>query len=210
MIAEAQTEGRGRAGCTGRSRPGSSIALSVLLRLPDLSGETGWSWRVRAVAQALEGFGLLPRIKWPNDVLLGGRKVAGVLPEAEFSGNQSSFVVLGIGVNAGSGSAPPDLSVDFPATSVEAAAGRWIDRADLIVRILGELGPWIGKLETASFLSAWERRLAFVGERVRVESGGRSLVGVLLGLAPDGAAKLRRMDGQEVTGGGGGQPAATG
>jgi biotin-[acetyl-CoA-carboxylase] ligase BirA-like protein len=133
-VAEEQTEGRGRLGRTWHSPPRVSILCSVLLtppiepaRLPELSVVAG-----RACAEAIERVtGLEPGIKLPNDVLVDGRKAAGILAEA-----RDGRVVVGIGVNVNvpSEELPPNL--DPPATSLQAALGRSVDRAELLVTLL--------------------------------------------------------------------------
>jgi len=126
-----QTEGRGRLGRAWEDEPGTSLLFSLLLtprvpaeRLPELT-----VLAAEAVAEAVEG-----RVKEPNDVLLGGRKVAGVLGEAS-----EGRVVLGIGVNANqtAGQLPPETG--FPATSLHLERGAPVDRAELLAAILAAL-----------------------------------------------------------------------
>jgi BirA family transcriptional regulator, biotin operon repressor / biotin---[acetyl-CoA-carboxylase] ligase len=133
-IAEEQTEGRGRLGRQWLSPPGMSILCSVLLeppvetqRLPELSLVAG-----EACAETIATVtGLEPAIKLPNDVLLDGRKVAGILAEA-----REGRVVLGIGINVNIPAAelPPDI--DRPATSLLVETGAEVDRAELLVELL--------------------------------------------------------------------------
>ena len=113
------------------------------------------------VAVALENLGLSPQIKWPNDVLLARRKVCGILAEAAWVGDQLQALVLGVGVNVASSSVPPDDQVIFPATCVEAAAGRAVDRLDLLREILRAIFEWRSRLAQPEFIDAWQSRLAF-------------------------------------------------
>jgi BirA family transcriptional regulator, biotin operon repressor / biotin---[acetyl-CoA-carboxylase] ligase len=136
-VADAQTEGRGRLGRRWLAPPGTSLLVSILLRpevdparLPELSLVAG-----RACAEAVaEVTGLEPEVKFPNDVLLGGRKVAGILAEAS-----EGRVVLGVGVNVTQqpGELPPDART--PATSLAIETGGAIDRGELLVALLERL-----------------------------------------------------------------------
>jgi BirA family transcriptional regulator, biotin operon repressor / biotin---[acetyl-CoA-carboxylase] ligase len=136
-VAEEQTEGRGRLGRTWVSPPGVSILCSVLLepsvethRLPELSVVAG-----QACAEAISHVtGLEPTIKLPNDVLLGARKVAGILAEA-----RDGQVVLGIGINVNVDPTELPQDVSTPATSLLGELGRPVDRAELLVSLLDSL-----------------------------------------------------------------------
>ncbi len=136
-VAEEQTEGRGRLGRTWVSPPGVSILCSVLLepavetaRLPELTVVAG-----EACAEAIARVtGLEPRIKLPNDVLLGERKVAGILAEA-----RDGRVVLGIGINVNVEPAELPQDVPKPATSLLGELGEPVDRAELLVTLLESL-----------------------------------------------------------------------
>lgn len=189
VVADQQTRGRGRGGARWETRAGAAIALSILLR--PAGGETlRWSGLgALAVLEGLRQEGLSARIKWPNDVLLGGRKVAGVLAEAAWEGDQLSSMVLGVGVNVGEGSVPAER-LAFPATHVEEHARRAIDRAGLTAAIVRSVASWAPKVSSAEFLRAWEKSLAYRGDLVRVDAAGEVLQGRLLGLGPNGEARL--------------------
>jgi BirA family transcriptional regulator, biotin operon repressor / biotin---[acetyl-CoA-carboxylase] ligase len=149
-LTEEQTEGRGRLGRSWLSPPGASLLFSVLLeppvetaRLPELTVVAG-----EACAQAIEDVtGIEPEIKLPNDVLIGGRKTAGILAEA-----RDGRVVLGIGVNVNV--TAPDLpqGIDPPATSLLLETGSEVDRVELLVEILDRLerayGDWVAATGT--------------------------------------------------------------
>jgi BirA family transcriptional regulator, biotin operon repressor / biotin---[acetyl-CoA-carboxylase] ligase len=136
-VAEEQTEGRGRLGRSWQAPPRTSVLVSVVLepavpprRLPELSLVAG-----DAVAAAIAGeTGLAPTIKHPNDVLVGGRKVAGILAESS-----DGRVVLGIGVNANQTDEQLPTETPTPPTSLRVATGRPVERAPLLARILVEL-----------------------------------------------------------------------
>jgi BirA family biotin operon repressor/biotin-[acetyl-CoA-carboxylase] ligase len=145
-------------------------------RLPTLSIAAGV-----AVADALESVGVETRLKWPNDVLAGGRKIAGVLLE-----RSADVVVLGIGINVTESSVPPDLAT--MATSVAARGGR-ADREALLSAVLDAVWHWRTRLEREGFepvRASWTERAAMVNQRVSVDG----TVGKALGLGDDGALLL--------------------
>jgi BirA family biotin operon repressor/biotin-[acetyl-CoA-carboxylase] ligase len=136
-LTEEQTEGRGRLGRRWLSPPGASLLFSVLLeppvdtaRLPELTVVAGGVC-AEAIARVT---GLEPEIKLPNDVLISGRKTAGILAEA-----RDGRVVLGVGVNVNVTEADLPQDVDTPATSLLVETGREIDRIELLVEILDRL-----------------------------------------------------------------------
>ena len=194
VVAEEQTAGRGRAGRSWQAPPGTAILLSVLLRPPLPAARLGPLPLVvgAAVAEALETVaGVEPRLKWPNDVWLAERKVAGVLVTAREGANPS--VVLGIGLNVNT----PELALPAGATSLLVATGRAQDRDCLLDELLARLdGAYRRFLVSGSFdLEGWRRRAVLVGETVTVEDGGRQRTGDLLGVDETGALLLREVDG---------------
>lgn len=154
-----------------------------------------------AVATALESlYGLQAQVKWPNDVLLNRRKVSGVLTEAHWQRDRLQALILGIGVNTSNAAVPGDDQVIFPATSVETELGRSVDRIKLLQAILGAIVSWRSRIATPEFLQAWERRLAFKGEKIRIYSGADATAaadveGELLGLDERGCLRLRDASG---------------
>jgi BirA family transcriptional regulator, biotin operon repressor / biotin---[acetyl-CoA-carboxylase] ligase len=144
--ADAQTAGRGRLGRDWVAPPGSSVLASIVLhpdvptaKLAELSLVAG-----RACAQALADVaGVLPEVKWPNDVLIGGRKVAGILAEA-----REGRVVLGVGINVLQTAGELPQRTQHPATSLLLETGRSIPRAELLAALLDHLerehDAWVG------------------------------------------------------------------
>ncbi len=200
--ADEQTRGRGRAGRRWFTPPASALAFSMLLELaPDF--EPAYLGRVSglgalAVCEALEElYALKPQIKWPNDVLVNGKKVCGVLPEANWSGERLQVLILGIGINVASNSVPPQESLNFPATCLEEVLGKPVDAAGMLRGVLQKLIARKGSLDLPDFIAAWQARLAYKGELVTVDVGeGRFLEAELLGLAGDGGLKLRMRGGE--------------
>jgi BirA family biotin operon repressor/biotin-[acetyl-CoA-carboxylase] ligase len=112
------------------------------------------------------------------------------LAEAAWEGGEPVGVVLGIGVNALSGSAPPDSEVDSPAVSVEDALGKPVDRIRLLARILHHLHRWYQDLDSPGLIAAWQSHLSYRDETVVVQDGERVLRGILRGLGPTGCLIL--------------------
>lgn len=192
-VTEHQTAGRGRDGRQWHDLPSRSLLLSLLLRppreapVPQLSLVAGL-----AVAESVEESRDAAGIKWPNDVLLGGRKVAGVLLEGS-----EGDVVCGIGINVSQteDELPGDTRV--PAGSLASIAGRAPDRAELLVSLLEifehRYDTWC-RSGLAPLLDELEARSVLRGTRVRVGNE----TGTAGGIAPDGRLTLRRDDGSTV------------
>jgi BirA family biotin operon repressor/biotin-[acetyl-CoA-carboxylase] ligase len=158
-----------------------------------------------AVSQALEQqYGLQAQIKWPNDVLLDRRKVCGILAEAHWQAEWLDAVVLGIGVNVAQASAPSDQDVLFPATSVETALGRPVERLELLHAVLERIVFLRTQVEPKKIIQSWDERLAFRGEPVRVFAGTQpdqpgETEGEIIGLDEQGCLRLRLPSGVECT-----------
>jgi BirA family biotin operon repressor/biotin-[acetyl-CoA-carboxylase] ligase len=194
VTADEQTAGRGRMQRRWVTKAGSGLAISVILRPTGVkSGSYGWlaGLGALAVVQGLETLGLSPRIKWPNDVLLERRKVAGVLAETAWQAGELDFVVLGMGVNVRAGSLPPREALDYPASYVDAHSPRPVDREGLLIEIVRALGLWADRFGTPSMLQRWQERLAFNGEVVIVSGGDQEIVGEVVGLNEAGRLVLR-------------------
>ena len=207
VVADEQTAGRGRQGRSWYTPPGSALAFSLILSsvgqdgiLPNEVIPRLTALGALAVCAALrQEHNLDPQIKWPNDVLLDGRKVAGVLVEAIWQGERLAAVILGIGINIAIQSVPPQEALFFPATCVESAMGVPVDRWALLRIVLTALVEWLPRLASADFLQTWERQLAYRGEWVRVTFGqGSALEGQLLGLETTGALRLRLPSGEQT------------
>jgi BirA family biotin operon repressor/biotin-[acetyl-CoA-carboxylase] ligase len=200
VVADHQSRGRGRGDSRWETPAGAAIAMSLVLR-PSRAHPLRWTGLgALAVTEALRLERMEAWIKWPNDVLLGGRKVAGILAEAVWDGDRPAHVILGIGVNVGRATLRRHFA--FPATCVEEHAARAIPRPRLIAGIVGSLTAWYSRLGSEDFRRAWETRLAYAGQRVQVESGSGRLEGRLLGLGPEGEVRLAMDDGREEVCGG--------
>jgi len=200
VVADEQTAGRGRSGRKWLTPPGSALAFSLILRPTEAertrpARTTGLG--ALALSDSLRTLGLAAQIKWPNDVLISGKKVAGILVESVWTGDALDASILGMGVNVLAASIPPADQVLFPATSIETELGTPIERAELFSDILATLLGWRSKLGTDEFMRAWEDALAFRGQKVTVtRDQNSSLTGELLGLEPDGNLRIRNEKGQ--------------
>jgi BirA family biotin operon repressor/biotin-[acetyl-CoA-carboxylase] ligase len=161
VVAEAQTSGRGRMGRAWFSPPGAGLYVSIVLRPGPPQGPPLLTLAAGvALAEAIQAAtGLPAAIKWPNDLLVGKRKLAGILAEAAAQGGRPPFVILGIGVNLRPAAYPPELA--DRATSLEAELGRPADRAMIFAKILSALASRYADLQQQRFdaiLSAWRSR----------------------------------------------------
>lgn len=211
VAADEQTAGRGRHGRRWFTPPGSALAFSLILRGPggrlDAQAQVAafTALGALAVSQALEQrYGLAAQIKWPNDVLLERRKVCGILAEAHWQAERLAAVVLGIGINVAPGSAPDEKDLLYPAASVEDALGRPVDRLELLHAVIERLVWLRAQLGPREIIAAWDARLAFRGEPVRVFSGTApdepaEVEGAVLGLDENGCLRLRLPSGAERT-----------
>jgi BirA family biotin operon repressor/biotin-[acetyl-CoA-carboxylase] ligase len=130
-------------------------------------------------------------IKWPNDVLIEGKKVAGILVENHWQGCQLLDVILGIGINVGQDSIPADPPFIFPATSLETEVGKGLDRLEILVAVLESLLRWYRRLAEPSLIKAWNERLAYHGQIVSLTSSkGMLAKGKVLEVDPDGALSV--------------------
>jgi BirA family biotin operon repressor/biotin-[acetyl-CoA-carboxylase] ligase len=203
VIANHQTDGRGRMARQWVAPSGTSICLSVVLRpkieaahLPRVTmlGAVALMHALRRWFDAGD-----VALKWPNDVLLRGRKAAGILAEASFLGAQCAGVVLGIGVNVTVDfSAHPDLA-KTAISMAEAAPGARFDRVDVLAALLSELTRWYPRLQAADLFEAWRGALATLGRRVcAVLPNGEVCTGTAERVDPDGALWLHTDGGARV------------
>lgn len=200
VLAEGQSQGRGRLGRSWVSPPGKNLYLSAVLR-PRAPSEHLSQISLLAGVAVCETIGEWHPavIKWPNDVLIGGRKVAGILIETEGEG-ASRFVVLGVGVNlnAGMDDFPPELRET--AGSLRLATGAPIDRRQFVARMLDRAEAIYDRWQREGFApiaAAWHERACLVGRPIVVEAPEGRVTGTVLGLDADGALRLQLPSGSE-------------
>jgi len=209
VIADEQTAGRGRLQRRWFTPPGSALAFSMILSARHLPVGLPLTYLTAlgalAVNDALcEDYHLQAEIKWPNDVLLERRKVAGILAEAVWQGDRLSAVILGVGVNVSQDAVPVEVNLQFPATCVNAHLESPVDRPALLAAILDRLLKRKKQLAQSEFHAAWEANLAFRDEWVYLISSQESETpitreGQILGLEIDGRLRLRDRAGAVFT-----------
>ena len=197
VLAEEQTAGRGRLGRAWLAPRGTSLLFSLLFRpalLPSQAFRLAMLCSL-AAARAIETVTALPiHLKWPNDLVLRGQKLGGVLSESSFTGERLDFVIVGLGLNVNLDvSTLPEIAAT--ATSLSAALGRPVARLPLLQRLLQEIEAGYGDVVQGEALrAAWAARLSTLGQMVRV-TGGTEEEGMAEGVDADGALLLRRADG---------------
>ena len=200
VTTDAQVGGRGRFGRTWHMRQRSSLACSVILRptlAPSELARLGMAAAIAAVAACRAG-DVPAQVKWPNDIVVGERKLGGVLCEASLQGAAVQYAIVGIGLNVNDDFRDrPELRAT--ATSIQLAIGRRADRSALLIGLLRELDSWIAETRAQpAVLSAWAARCATVGRTVTVHdarSGQRIISGLAIRLEPDGALIVRQPSG---------------
>lgn len=220
VVANELTAARGRNGSVWSAPPGG-IWASMLLRPalgPDQVGRLTFAAGV-AVADAIGSFGPSARLKWPNDVAVGGSKISGILTESVHDGvpvagkpvdevfpdaeTTLDYVTLGIGINANVD--PGQIDADRAVTSLRAETGGDVDRVSVAARLHGKVVERCAQAETgegfASVLEDWREMSETLGGSVRVERRGRASVeGVARGITETGALVVETGDGDvEVT-----------
>ena len=199
VVTESQTAGRGRQGRSWVSHKGN-LYFSILFRptleaLPLISILAGVA-TVRAIRTTT---GSDPQIKWPNDVMLGGKKIAGILVESVVQGDTVAYAVLGIGINVNLDAEGLADIGDF-ASSLNAAIGQPVAREEVLRQLLHDLdGLYLQALEGQSPLPEWRTILETLGQRVRAHGSNKAYTGLAEGVDELGNLQLRLDDGQSVT-----------
>lgn len=196
VCAETQTRGRGRLGRVWLGVPGKSLAFSVILRPGIRTDEFAVLTlaAAAAVAEALENSGFRCEIRWPNDILIGGRKVCGILTEMQAEQDRMGFAVVGIGLNVHQRPADFPESFRSQATSLRCHRDGPLSRARLLQEILWSLEhlyEWVKKREMHRVLDAWRARSAVLGRQVKVTQEGRTFFGEALHVDEKGGLWVR-------------------
>lgn len=202
VMARRQTAGRGRHGRTWVSEKDTGLYFSILLRpkiqpkhIPLITLMAGV-----AVSDTLSDIGLKPDIKWVNDVLIGEKKISGILAETTES-PAGMAVVVGIGINVRPADLPPEIAER--ATSIEEELGRGFEIAELAERLTRFIGYFYDMLSgengPALITAEWRRRSSyFSGKRVRVKTGDGVITGITDGLEENGSLRLR-LEGSRIS-----------
>ena len=204
VIAETQTKGRGRLGRSWISPPFRNLYLSIVLRppvaIPD-APRLGLAVGL-ATAETVAEWTPHAALKWPNDVLIDGRKVAGILMEMEAEEDRVGSLIAGIGVNLNMtrDDVPPELR--DKAVSLSATVRTPIDRSAFAARLLARLEDRYDQCIQHGFATLrplWDRLSCLQGRHVEIDDGGRRYRGVVGGIADDGTLQLRDAAGHDIS-----------
>lgn len=199
FVAESQTAGRGQRGRSWSAPAGSALLFSILLDPPQAHSAPSFitAWAAVGVAWTLRELGLLAVIKWPNDLLIDERKICGILVERR----RATVVGIGLNVSIRPDQFPSDLRL--PATSIQTELGRPIDRAELLDRLLDQLDTLYLDATHRGLEPLWQQWTELsqnlIGQNVRVTLSQGESIGTLLDLRPDRGARLRTIDGPEIS-----------
>jgi len=195
VITDEQTAGKGR---TGRvwSSPKGCIALSVILYPETAYLSSMIMIASLAVMHAIEHVaGLHPKIKWPNDILINGRKVCGILVESGVQGGRSNYAIIGIGINVNLEAAYLD-AVSLKPTSLSDELGKEVSRLKLVRHLLFEMERlYITARNGETVYKEWRSNLETLGRTVNAKSGDNTYEGVAESVERDGSLMLRLIDG---------------
>lgn len=202
VVAESQTRGRGRLGREWDSPPGTGLYVSILLRpsLPPTEMPQITLTAAVAVVRALRrATGVAPGIKWPNDLLVDGKKLGGILTEMETESDQIRHLVVGLGLNINNREFPPPL--DLTATSLALATGSSFCRREILRAWLEEFEALYDLFLNRDFgviLDEWRGYNVTLGQTVTVRQGPGEISGLALEVAGDGALLIRQSTGEVI------------
>lgn len=201
VVAEEQTSGRGTKGRVWHSPPGLGLYASFILRFPDLGPASAFHFLPLAAGLAAadavwEAAGIEARLKWPNDLVLGRRKLGGILAESVSTGSSPGFAVVGVGINVGHGERDFPEGLRQSSTSLCLAGGRPADKEGVFAALCRTLDNWYNSLirgEKDAIARAFGDRAAFSpGDPVRVTTGAGSFPGTYRGLDAEGRLLAER------------------
>jgi BirA family biotin operon repressor/biotin-[acetyl-CoA-carboxylase] ligase len=204
IIADAQSAGRGRLGRSWHSPAGLGLYVSFIFRpgvpASDASGilmAVGLGAAEAAERSRIQG---VVGIKWPNDLVVEGRKLGGILIEMGVQGGVLEWCVAGIGLNVDHTDADFPVDLRDRAISLRQCCHRHVDRLGVLLALVECVSAWYGVFRnegTAPLVPHWRRRSAILGRTVRVETAGEAVMGTAVGLEPDGALRVRLESGAE-------------
>ena len=209
VFAESQTHGRGRMGRRWSSPTGKGLWFSFLLRPKLAPGEC--TQLTAATATALvraiqDKINIAPEIKWPNDLMIRGKKIAGILTEMSAELDKVRHVIVGIGIDVNQTASEFPAEIQSTATSLKLATGKNISRTDLAITILHELDQDYSRIVRGKFSAVadeWASRCSTLGKQVKIIVGRRRIIGLAEALDESGALLIRTQHGrgERVTGG---------
>ena len=200
FVAERQLGGKGRLGRVWVSPPKTGLWFTILLRPEEAPSQVAGITLLTglAVCRAIHGAtGCGAMIKWPNDIVIGGRKVCGILTEMSAEIDRVHYAVVGIGINVNNEDFPPELSVK--ATSLRMETGKPVSRVHLLQRILEEFeSPYDAYIEKGGpfFLEDYKKRCVTLGRTVGAIRGREQIAGTAVDITPDGELVVRLKNGE--------------
>ncbi|MBN1282739.1 MAG: biotin--[acetyl-CoA-carboxylase] ligase [Proteobacteria bacterium] len=191
VTADFQREGRGRRGRVWSAPIDSSLLFSIVLKpgFPPATAPLTGHMLAASISAALEDAGVPAYIRWPNDVMAGKAKIAGVLAEASVTGERLDFVVVSAGINVNQDRAAL-AHIERPATSLLIETGRPREPMELMQPLLSRFGALYDSLRAggaAAVAKEWQGRCCLTGERVALDLGSRIVEGVVRGFSEDGS-----------------------
>ena len=205
IIADTQTHGRGRFGRNWISPPGVNLYFTVILKPPLSPAETQMITlaTATAVASAIrQHTGLDARIKWPNDILVNGRKTGGILTEMKSQGNSISLLTVGIGVNVNMSLSSLTEDLRHLATSLKTETGEAVNREELLIKILAGMEKTYKNLlngNKRALINEWLGLNSIIGNNVRVRMQDRVVSGIAEGISDMGELIIRLSSGKTET-----------
>ena len=202
IIAEEQTAGRGRLGRHWVSTKGKGIWMSIMLK-PDIQPAEAPKLTIAAayaVAKVLQGCcNLDARIKWPNDIVAGGKKLCGILTEMSAEADEIKYVIIGIGINANLEIDDFGSEVSSIATSISIESGRAVSRKALVASILYEFEEvykvFVKDGSIKPFLDGYKSKSAVLGKEIRVIGKKEEIIGLAVDISEEGHLVVRLADG---------------
>jgi len=204
VLADQQLSGRGRGSRSWHSPAGVGIYCSILLRPKMAVAKTQLITLMAGVsivkAIALQT-GLSPRLKWPNDILINDKKVAGILLESKVSGVQIGYSVIGFGINVNNGSADLPEDIRERASSLLMELKKTVDRSRLVIAIFSELERLYHRFKCEDFpviLQQWRHYSSTLGQRVRIWQEDKATDGIAVDLTEDGGLLVKVEGGKKI------------
>jgi len=205
VVADHQTAGRGRLNRSWESPPGSNIYVSIVLR-PELHPRDTTILTLLAgvaAASALrERAGVDVRLKWPNDLLIGPKKVGGILTEMRASAESVQFAIIGIGINVHYRTADMPLEIRSIATSLAEETNITLSRSKILAALIGMIDLWLKKLTQngkITIIEQWRTLSATLGKTVSVKQGDTVIDGIAEDIDSEGFLLVRQLDGTLVS-----------
>ena len=202
IFANIQTAGRGRLGrtwvCSGKNNIYASIILKPSFEMKELYSNLT-QYLCVILAQTIEEYGLEPKIKWPNDIQVNGKKISGILAEAVIDGGILRGLILGFGVNLNV-EKEKLLEINQPATALNIETGNFIDRNIFLEKLLDKFCLMYDKFIEEGFLlikNDYEKRAGFLNKEISVRAFDKTITGLALGLTDAGALVLKDKDNNE-------------